>query len=390
MPDTKSGLGGIFLVKTRHNQETFPGLTLELGENYLAKNCHPASDRLTRFWAPMKTKRPKEENPGEPSVPIFMEKPKRGRPTIPDNFLQGARNEWAALLEETWPEIGWSLLSVESRADSTIDDVHEAFDPVRHHLHNLGLAEHFYRKSFEVATPTDVCKNGRQLEDLQAEIIKIQAKQDELHRACLNAGTALRNANPSDKEAIQEAGRHRQESPLHTEDLEKLQTEHDALDRKLRDQEAYVYRSELLDFLRSGRYAVNPNNLANALAGLPLMKWRQSFLRCSGMPHNLPRSAYSIFEVLAEIWGRRSKEFEGPLEFFRAELLKLSKEKFGYTRQFLYENWRDLRLAIEECWRSKYPAGQIPFVLASTFLRNATRQKDAAERILSEQESLEV
>jgi hypothetical protein len=109
------------------------------------------------------------------------------------------------------------------------------------------------------------------------------------------------------------------------------------------------------------------------------------------MPHNLPRSAYSIFEVLAEIWGRRSKEFEGlPLEFFRAELLKLSKEKFGYTRQFLYENWRDLRLAIEECWRSKYPAGQIPFVLASTFLRNATRQKDAAERILSEQESLEV
>lgn len=321
-----------------------------------------------------------------------MEKPKRGRPTIPDNFLQGARNEWAALLEETWPEIGWSLLSVESRAESTIDDVHEAFDPVRQQLHSLGLAEHFYRKSFEVATPRDVCKNGRQLGDLQAEIIKIQAKQDEHRRSCLEAGTALRNANPPDKEAIQEAGRHRQEFLLHNEeDLKKLQTEHDALDRKLRDQEAYVYRSELLAFLRSGRYAVNPNNLANALAGLPLMKWRQSFLRCSSMPHNLPRSAYSIFEVLAEIWGRRSKEFEElPLEFFRAELLKLSKTKSGYTRQFLYENWRDLRLAIEECWRSKYPSGQIPFVLASTFLRNATRQKDAAERILSEQESLEV
>ena len=321
-----------------------------------------------------------------------MEKPKRGRPTLPDNFLQGARNEWAALLEETWPEIGWSLLSVESRADSTIDDVQEAFEPVRHHLPNPSLAEHFYRKSCVVATPTDVCKNGRQLGDLQAEIIRIQAKHDELQRACLEAGTALRNANPSDKEAIQEAERHRQEFLLHNEeDLKKLQTERDGLDRKLSDQEAYVYRSELLDFLRSGRYAVNPNNLANALAGLPLMKWRQSFLRCSGMPHNLPRSAYSIFEVLAEIWGRRSKEFEElPLEFFRAEVLKLSKKEFGYTREFLYEHWRDLRLAIEECWRSKYPPGQIPFVFASTFLRNATRQKDAAERILSDQERLEV
>lgn len=33
----ESGLHGIFLAKT-------PGVTLELGENYLAKDCHPTSE----------------------------------------------------------------------------------------------------------------------------------------------------------------------------------------------------------------------------------------------------------------------------------------------------------------------------------------------------------
>jgi len=37
------GLDGIFLAKTTQYQKTFPCVALELGENYLAKNCHPAS-----------------------------------------------------------------------------------------------------------------------------------------------------------------------------------------------------------------------------------------------------------------------------------------------------------------------------------------------------------
>jgi len=184
----------------------------------------------------MTTKRPRDGKPDEPPVSVFVEKPKRGRPTIADDYLQGARNEWAALLEETWSEVGRSLLSVESRVDTTIDDVHEAFDPVKHHPHNSGIAQHFYQNSFEVATPADVRKNGKQLGDLQAEIIKMQAKHDELQRACLEAETALRNANPTEKEAVQEVGKRRLESlQRNEEDLKKLQSEHDALDRKLRD-----------------------------------------------------------------------------------------------------------------------------------------------------------
>ncbi len=173
------------------------------------------------------------------------------------------------------------------------------------------------------------------------------------------------------------------------DDLRKLQSERDTLDIRVRDQKAYVSRSELLDYLHSGRYAVDPRNFANALAGVPQMRWRQSFTRCSAMPFNQSRLDYAVFEALSEVWSRRSEEFEeAPVEFFRTGLLRLSK-KLGYTRQFLCERWHDLKLAIVECWKSKQPPASIPFVLTSIFMRNATRQKNAAEQILAERDRSE-
>ncbi len=172
-------------------------------------------------------------------------------------------------------------------------------------------------------------------------------------------------------------------------DLRKLQSERETLDIKVRDQQAYVSLSELLDYLHSGRYAVNPRNLANALAGVPQMRWRQSFARCGGMPFNQPRLDYAVFETISDVWCRRTEEFgEAPVEFFRAGILRLSK-KLGYTRQFLCERWHDLKLAIVECWKSKQAPASIPFVLTSIFMRNTTRQKDAAEQILAERDKLD-
>ena len=115
----------------------------------------------------------------------------------------------------------------------------------------------------------------------------------------------------------------------------------------------------------------------------------RSFTRCAGMPFNQPRSDYAVFETISEVWCRRTEEFEdAPVEFFQAGVLRLSK-KLGYTRQFLRERWHDLKLAIVECWNSKQAPASIPFVLTSIFMRNATRQKDAAEQILAERDRLE-
>ena len=69
--------------------------------------------------------------------------------------------------------------------------------------------------------------------------------------------------------------------------------------------------------------------------------------------------------------------------------LQLSKET-GSTRQFLCENWSDLKNAITECWATKEPSAPFPFALTSFVMRNVRRQKNAAERLLADREKLEV
>jgi hypothetical protein len=149
-----------------------------------------------------------------------------------------------------------------------------------------------------------------------------------------------------------------------------------------------VYASELLDFLQSGRYALNPQSVANALAGLPRMRWRQSHLRCSPMPLNQPRLHYQVLEVIRKMWNRRRGESkESLIEFFETQLPKLPK-KLGYTRDFLLNNWRDLKFAIQECLNSKHEDGEAPYILTSVFMRNTRNQKNPLERMLTEQEKL--
>ena len=54
--------------------------------------------------------------------------------------------------------------------------------------------------------------------------------------------------------------------------LNRAEEERNALYKKLHDEEGFIFRIELLDFLRPRRYAVSPRSLANALASLLTMK----------------------------------------------------------------------------------------------------------------------
>ena len=318
-----------------------------------------------------------------------MEKPKRGRPTIPDNFLLGARNQWASLLEESWPEIGWPLLQIRERPTSTIDDVRKAFQPVKEKPHNSGLANAFYRETVETATPAEVHKNRKRVGELQAEVHHAGARLSDIERSIRDVEQALNFAPVEDRNAIQEEITQRQRALLQLQgEINRLTIERDALDKKSLTQEAYVYASELLDFLHSGRRAVNPKNVANAVAGLPMMGWRQSHLRCSRMPLDQPRLHYKVLEVILKMWKRhRGESKESLIEFFKARLPKVPK-KLGYTRDFLLGNWRDLRLALAECLSREHEGGETPYVLTSIFMRNTGKQKDPFEGMLAEQEKL--
>jgi hypothetical protein len=320
----------------------------------------------------------------------LTEKPKRGRRTTPDNFLLGARNAWAVLLEESWPEIGWPLLQLRKRRTSTIEDVCKAFQPVKFKPHNPGLAAAFYSETFAIATPSEVRKNRIRQGDLQGQLVHARAKLDEVQRSVWEIDQAIKTAGPEHTNTIEkEIIKRRNDLAQLQLDVNRLSAEEKELGKKCSDQEAYIYASQLLDFLRSDeRYGVKPLSIANALAGLPTMRWRQSYSRCARMPYQEPRLHYQVLNVILKLWKRRPGDSKDSLiEFFRTQLLKLPK-KLGYTRDFLWENLRDLRLAIDECLSVDHDLGEVPYALVSVFMRNTRTQKNSVERILAEQEKL--
>ncbi len=341
-----------------------------------------------------KQKNAKDRKPDEPPISAFsstlMEKPKRGRPTIPDNFLLGARNQWASLLEESWPEIGWSLLQIRKDPTSTIVDVRKAFQLVKEKPHNSGLANAFYRETVEIASPAEVHRNRVRTGDLQATLHHARVKLTEIERLVSDINAALQFAAPEQATAVEKEITQRKQALIQLQsDINRLTAEERSLENKSLDQEAYVYASELLDFLRShGRYTVNPQSVANALAGLPNMRWRQSHVRCSGMPPQEERLHFRVLRVILKLWKRsRGESKETVIELLKTQLLMLPK-KLGYTRDFLLENWRDLTLAIEECLSKEHGEGEAPYVLTSIFMRNTRSQKNPLERMLAEQEKL--
>ncbi len=341
----------------------------------------------------MNTKSTKRRKPGEPPISAFLfesEKPKRGRPTIKDDFLVGARNQWATLLEESWPEIGWQLLEIRKNPASTIEDVRKAFQPVKEKPHNSGLAQAFFRETVKTATPAEVHRNRVLVGELQGELLRVQRKLAEIERSVSEIDSALKTAAPEQANAVQDEIAQRKQTLIQLQsEFNGLTTEEKNLNAETLDQEAYVYASELLDFLRSrGRYAVNPQTVANTLAGLPMMGWRQSHLRCSRIPPQRPRLHYLVLEVILDLWKSRQGESKESLTgFFKAQLPKLPK-KLDYTRTFLLESFYDLKLAIEECLRTKHEDGEAPYLLTSIFMRNTRSQKSTLEKVLADQEKL--
>jgi hypothetical protein len=323
---------------------------------------------------------------------VHEEKSKRGPRTVPDNFLQGSRNSWVQLLEESWLKVGWPLLQIRNKRSSSVRDIRNSLEPLKEMMHNSGLAASFYHQTLEPARPAEVLKTRRRIGDLDAEIIKVQAKRDESFRSCLDADKAMKMAGPEDEDIIRGEALNRFQRLLQSaSDLRELGDDREKLHRKSVNQTAYVFQTELLDFLRSRRYAVSPRNLGDALAGLPGMKWRQSFERCSDMQFNAPAQEYEVFELLSVTCSRLPEETnEHPRELIRAELLKRPRS-FDHTRRFLRDHWRDLRLAIDECWERRADNSSLfPFVLSSVFMRNARQQKDAREQLLTDTEKLAI
>ena len=330
---------------------------------------------------------------GIDSIPAEDEQLRKGgRPTIPDNFLLGSRNQWRAFFEQCWPDIGWPLLQIRKRRSSAIKDVRRVFESVAGKP-KCDHANAFLRGEPRRITVQALRKQTIASNKLRYEVQDMQNKRPELPRLCLEAANALSQASEAENAAIQaELVRRIHAVKQYEGSFDVKERECIALEKQVRDGEVYLYCSELLNFLRSEgkrKRAVTPLNLANALAGLPYMRWRQSDTRCSKMLADaFAQHPYAVFQLIERLLRRiGAKHGRSLLSAFLAELLKLPKKEI-YPRDSICEQWRDFRLAIEEVSDSKHQSGCIPYVITSAFLRNVSRQKTSLDNVLDAQEKV--
>ena len=317
---------------------------------------------------------------------------KSGRPTIADDFLLWSRNQWRVFFEQCWPEIGWPLSQIRKRRSDTIKDVRQVFVKVA----GKPLCDHanaFLRGEPERITVQALRKQTIASNGLRYEVQDMQNKRPELQRLCIEAATALSQASEGENATIQaELVRRIHAVKQHEVGFAAKERECIALENQVRNGEVYLYCSELLNFLQSEgkrKRAVTPSNLANALAGLPHMRWRQSDTRCSKMLADaFAQHPYAVFLLIERLLRRMgAKRGKFLLGAFRSELLKTPKKE-NYPRDSICEQWRDFRLAVEEVSKSKHQSGFIPYAITSAFLKNVSRQKTSADNVLDAQEKV--
>jgi hypothetical protein len=153
---------------------------------------------------------------------------------------------------------------------------------------------------------------------------------------------------------------------------ESLNRESIELELRMRDGHAYFARAEVLSFCKSRKYALNPLNVANAVAGLPFIGCRQSINRCRKSSCATACSAnYRVFEIIKRLV--ESRPFGTDLiEHFRNNLKpKNSGESFAVSE--LRQKWHFLREAIEATLNSPDMKRQRrPFHITSEYFKRAT------------------
>jgi len=318
-----------------------------------------------------------------------MEK-RRGRPTIPSNHLMGIRNDWVALLESAWPDIGWQLLSLKGNVSATLDEVQVAMKPLADKNCRISPTA-FFEKELLPSTAHEVRQKRISGGRLRDRIRKESEELALLFAKCLEVGRTLEEVGVSEGDDIELETVRRYTLYVHRcRELQLRQNETDEFDRQLKAREAHVCQSELLAYIHSKRGRIHPRKLANALAGLPTMNWRQSQARCRQFPIKLDKHFnYRVLELVLKL----TKRLRTSLTDASPALISNTLRRVGSPRRadirFVADNWRDFRLTLEEACNAQLSEGSLPFVVASRFLNRARSPKSRSERFLSESERLD-
>lgn len=225
-------------------------------------------------------------------------------------------------------------------------------------------------------------------------LFKLERDRKAEERLCDALQKQIDSITPSSREIVaSEAASRKQLLNATEQNLTEARRKSQELNRELQDQEAFFFQTQILAFIREGRYTVTPRTLADAIAGLPYMTARRSAERCAKLKSNVSVSRnYRTLTFIISAWNRRHKRGRLPLiDWFENEIRGMPKFQIvarkkvtNHFRAYFCEKWFYLKEAIKESSRLGLDSRAVPYAITSHFLKHISGLEDPLEATLAE------
>jgi hypothetical protein len=334
------------------------------------------------------------DNMAEKMMAYFSEKPKPdpGRPlAIDDGRLFGTRDHLVWLFEGTWADVGGRLPWIRKSAD-ILESLQVWNDP-NGCMNQHYIAKTLLRPSSVPANPKWLATTRRRLGELNVALQNASDERDRCRQSVEKAERALSDQlSPADWTAVQDQIARRRHKLSHAEvEYEAARKRQEETQNLLLDGEATFAREEFVHFCRSNRYRLTPLNIANALAGLPYIGWRQSANRCKEKPapgaDGRSMQVFKTIERIVRSCVRRS-DLVGHAEKW-LKMQKGKKKSLGVSE--LQEKWYYLRWSMKTVTEAspRVQTRNLPFAIAREYWKRISRPSNVdllfedEERIVS-------
>lgn len=261
---------------------------------------------------------------------------------IEDGRLFGVREHLVWLIETTWDQAGCALPTI--KTPDEIQIVLQIWkDRSSEHVTSALL-----RSS---SSPANSKRLRAQRRDIGKLNRKIRGVLEEVEKRVGSLERAMRidttQLSEGEQIVVDEEIRKRAAIAAHAgNEYFAVRDRQQAMETLLEDGEAYFARAELFDFRQSKRYRLNPLNIANALAGVPFIGWRQSAKRCKKWESAGEKGvSFQVFEIIRHIVTSNSRKSE----LVRDAELWLRNRRSGESAGMadLHKNWYYLRRSIQ-------------------------------------------
>jgi hypothetical protein len=295
------------------------------------------------------------------------------RTMLADNLLVFRREQFVQVFEGLWGEIGWELQKSKREGD-----IMRALHPLDGIEFIRELASMFYRESTARASAAIVHKVRAELHEVQQTCGDADEARRRDSEALAHVDAILVHSPDNKRNIIRRAQKkYRKTASKSMQAWQTLSQRQKTLDARLKALEASFARQEVVRFCKSKRYELNPVNLANAVAGLPYMGWRQSMRRsieCRSMIAD--GLDYQIFKAIRFIAQNARKPSEKAFVGDFRETVPRLPSRHRAAREVLSKQWLFLERAVRRAFRSKPHPKALPFEIAKHYFREIRTKSD--------------